>query len=285
MTNTLILGLMASTGLFAQSLQFEVASLRPSDARGQEQSVQVGLRMDGSQAHIARFTLKEYVAMAYRVRSPQVSGPEWISTDRFDLNAKLPSGATANDVPEMLQSLLVERFQLKVHREKKEFAVYALIQDPKNPLTVKELPADDAPAAPAVDIAGEGSAKGVSVNLGNGAYYTFANDKFEFHKVNMQTLAVSIERYVDRPVIDLTQLPGRYDITLPVTQEDFQALLMRAAINSGVQLPPQALRLLDGGSSASLFAAFQKVGLKIDARKSPLDMVVVDGGLKTPIDN
>src|SRR5215469_6023147 len=112
MTNTLILGLMASTGLFAQSLQFEVASLRASDVRSQDQSVQVGLRMDGSQAHIARFTLKEYIAMAYKVRSPQVSGPEWISTDRFDLNAKLPAGATANDVPEMLAVLLAERFQL-----------------------------------------------------------------------------------------------------------------------------------------------------------------------------
>jgi len=241
--------------------------------------------MDGSQAHIARFTLKEYVALAYRVRPVQVSGPEWISTDRFDLNAKLPAGATANDVPEMLQALLAERFQLKVHREKKDFPVYALIQDPKNPLTIKELAPDDTPQAAGLDIAAEGSAKGVSVNLGNGAYYTFANDKFEFHKINMQTLAVSVERYVDRPAVDLTQLTGRYDITLPVTQDDFQALLMRAALNSGVQLPPQALKLLDAGSAASLFAAFQKVGLKLDARKSPLDVIVVDASLKTPTDN
>jgi len=241
--------------------------------------------MDGSQAHIAKFTLKEYIAMAYKVRSPQVSGPEWISTDRFDLNAKLPAGATANDVPEMLAVLLAERFQLKIHREKKDFPVYALIQDAKNPLTIKELAPDDTPQTAGLNIAAEGSAKGVSVNLGNGAYYTFADDKFQFHKIDMQTLAYSVERYVDRPVVDLTQLLGRYDITLPVTQEDFQALLMRAAINSGVQLPPQALKLLDGGSGASLFAAFQKVGLKLDSWKSPLDVIVVDGGLKTPTDN
>jgi uncharacterized protein (TIGR03435 family) len=285
MTNTILLGLITSAGLFAQSPQFEVASLRPSDTTIVDNRVQVGLRMDGSQAHIAQFTLKEYVALAYRVKPVQVTGPDWVSTDRFDMNAKLPAGTTPNDIPEMLQALLAERFQLKVHREKKDFSVYALIQDPKNPLTIKELPADDTPPAPTVNVAGEGGPNGVSINLGNGAYYTFANDKFEFHKINMPSLVSSIERFLDRPVVDLTQLPGRYDITLPVTGEDYQSLLMRAAVNAGVQLPPQALKLIDGGSGASLFAAFQKVGLKLDSRKSPLDMIVVDGGLKNPIDN
>ncbi len=275
---------MATAGLFAQSLQFEVASLRPSEPRP-DQTVSVGLRMDGSQARIGQFTLRDYLAFAYRVKRDQVTGPEWISTTRFDLNAKLPDGATAAQVPEMLQALLVERLQIKMHREKKDFPIYALIKDPKNPLTLKPVTDQEAGAAPAVEIGGEGSAKGVSVNLGNGSYYFFADNKFEFKRVQMPTMATALERYLDRPVLDFTELPGRYDITLPIAAEDFQPLLIRAAVNSGVQLAPPIVRMADGVSNALLQDPMQKVGLKLEARKAPLDLIVVDSALRTPTDN
>jgi len=56
-------------------------------------------------------------------------------------------------------------------------------------------------------------------------------------------------------------------------------------VNSGVTLPPQALRVLDAGAPASLFDAVQQLGLKLDARKAPLDMLVIDQSLKTPTEN
>jgi len=62
-------------------------------------------------------------------------------------------------------------------------------------------------------------------------------------------------------------------------------MLIRAGVNAGVSLPPQALRLLDGASTPSLFDAMQKLGLKLEARKAPLDMIVVDDARKTPTEN
>jgi len=280
---------LATTMVFGQAppqrLEFEVASIRPA-APLTPQTAVVGLRLDGAQARIGAMTMKDYVAMAYRVKAYQVTGPDWISTERWDLNAKLPDGATASQIPEMVQSLLSDRFQMKVHRDQKDFPVYALIPG-KTPLKLKESPLDSAAgeARGAFSAVGSGSAAGVSVNLGNGTYYTFADNKFEIRKMSMAVLAGTLERYVDRPIIDMTGLAGTYDLTLNLTPEDYQAMLIRAAVSSGVVLPPQALRLMDGNSSASLLDALQQVGLKLDARKAPLDLVVIDQIQKTPTEN
>jgi uncharacterized protein (TIGR03435 family) len=242
--------------------------------------------MDGSHARIATFAVRDLIAMAYRVKNYQVSGPDWISTERFDINATLPSGSTANDVPEMLQSLLADRFQLKLHRDKKDFPVYALVMG-KGPLKLKE----DAPDADTdeskggFNVAASGSANGVSVNIGHGTYYTFADNKFEGKKMSMDILASMLERYVDRPIVNMTDLKSSYDLTITLTPEDYQAMLIRAAVNSGVVLPPQALRYMEGNNANSLFDAVQQVGLKLDARKAPLDFLIVDQVLKTPTEN
>jgi len=268
----------------ATKLEFEVASVRPSASSSQNQ-VTVGLHLDGSQARIFSFSLKELMARAYRVKAYQVSGPDWVGSDRFDLTAKLPAGATADQIPEMLQAVLLDRFQLKFHREKKDLPVYALVLA-KTPLKLKEAPAgveDDGP--PATNVAASGSSAGVSVDLGHGSSYTFANNKFEAKKLDMDMLAAMLERYMDRPIVNLTALKGKYDLTLEVTQEDYQAMLIRAALTAGLVMPPQALQLLDGNSTASLLDALQQAGLKLEARKSPIDILVVDQARKTPTDN
>ncbi len=271
----------------AVTLEFEVASVRPSAPQSADNRVDIGLHLDGSQARIASFTFKAFVAMAYRVKAYQISGPDWVGTDRFDLNAKLPAGATSDQIPEMLQALLADRFQLKFHRDKKELPVYALVLG-KTPLKLKEVPpspADEDNGPPATNVAASGSGAGVSVDLGHGSSYTFANNKFEAKKFGMDTLATTLERYVDRPIVNLTELKGKYDVTLEVTPEDYQAMLIRVAISAGLVLPPEALRLIDGNTPASLMDAIQQAGLKLDARKAPLDFLVIDQARKTPTDN
>ena len=113
----------------AQQPAFEVASIRSVQIGGSE--ISVGLRTQGDQVRIGAYTLREYVAIAYRVRPYQVTGPDWITEDRFDLQAKLPAGGTADQVPQMLQRLLDERFGLKTHRDKREMAVHALVRGSK----------------------------------------------------------------------------------------------------------------------------------------------------------
>jgi uncharacterized protein (TIGR03435 family) len=283
------LSVLASVAAFAQDapvrLEFEVASVRASPASRPEQ-VSIGLHMDGSQARIAFLDMRDYIAMAYRVRPSQVTGPDWIATERFDLTAKLPVGATTAQIPEMLQAFLVDRFHLKVRRDKKDVPVYALTVG-KPPLRLKEIPPDatDSESKSTVNAGGTGSAAGISVNLGNGSYYTFANNKFEAAKISMDILVRMLTAYVDRPILNLTELKGNYDLTLNLTPEDYRAMLIQSAVNNGVVLPPEALRLLDGNSVGSLFAAVQELGLKLDARKAPLDVLVIDQILKTPTDN
>jgi uncharacterized protein (TIGR03435 family) len=266
-------------------LQFEVASVRPSAASGPN-AVTVGLHLDGAQVRITTLTMRDYIAMAYRVRQYQVEGPDWITSEKFDLSAKLPAGSNSDQIPEMVAALLSDRFNLKFHRASKELPIYALIVG-KPPLNLHESAPDaaGADARPATNITAAGSEAGVSVDLGRGSYYTFSNNKFEIRTVNTDMLVRVLERYVDRPLIDQTGLKGTYDFDLPVTPEDYQTMLIRAAVNSGVVLPPQALQLLDNGSIASLTDGLEKAGLKMDARKAPLDMIVIDQISKTPTDN
>ncbi len=101
----------------------------------------------------------------------------------------------------------------------------------------------------------------------------------------MANVARGLELYTDRPIVDMTDLTGTYDFALEITAEDYQAMLIRAAVTAGLTLPPEAVRLLDGATLPSLFEAVQKVGLKLDARKAPLDVLVIDEARKTPTEN
>lgn len=225
--------------------------------------------------------------MAYRVKLYQISGPDWLSDDRFDIAATLPPGSSMAQFPEMVQHLLEERFQVKIHREKKDFPVYAL-EIAKNGLKMQESGPEQDPAADPkapLNFTGGGSAQGVSVTLGRGSWFTFSNGRFEAKRLTMASVAGVLERFMDRPVVDMTGLKANYDFIFDVTLEDYRAMLLRSAVVAGVSLPAEALRLLDGASNASLFDAVQKLGLKLDARKAPLDVLVVDDARKTPTDN
>lgn len=225
---------LAATLTFAQTSphpQFEVASIRPSVKTPQEQ-VAVGLHIDGAQVRVSQLTLKDYIVMAYRARFNQVSGPDWIAGDRFDIAATIPEG-TAAKIPEMLQTLLEERFQLKIHREKRDFPVYGLVLG-KGSLKITELPKDDAAQASApFDMKAGGSPNGVTVDLGGGRSWSFVPNKFEVHRLTMDDFASSLERFSDRMVVDMTGLKGRYDFAFDINPDHYQPMLIRSAIRGG----------------------------------------------------
>src|SRR5438105_14656249 len=113
---------------FAQNtprLEFEVASIRPSPPI--TMNVKVGVHIDGAQVSFTYVSLKDLIQSAYTLKNYQIVGPDWVGSERFDIAAKLPEGATREQVPAMLQSLLEDRFKLKFHRDSKEFPVYALL--------------------------------------------------------------------------------------------------------------------------------------------------------------
>jgi uncharacterized protein (TIGR03435 family) len=282
---TIALPILLACSSHAQ--QFEVASIRPSvqESGGQ---VNVGVHIDGAQVRVVSLSLRDYLAIAYRTKGNMISGPDWTGSERFNISATLPAGSNAAQLPEMFQALLADRFQVKLHKEQKEFPVYALVVG-KGSLKLKETPPDSDPdneePKGIVDATGGGSAAGVSVNLGHGSSWSFVPNRFEAKKLTMEQFAASLERFADRPIVDMTALKGQYDLAFDVNPEDYQPMLIRSAVYAGVALPPQALRLLGGSSSAALGDALQQIGLKLESRKAPLDVWVIDDALKTPTAN
>ena len=276
--------LLAAVPALAQKApQFEVASIRPTP-EGSTTSTGVGLRITDSQVHITGLSLRDYISMAYSLEPPQVIAPEWVAQQRFDISCNLPAGATREQVPQMLQVLLAERFQVKVHKESREFPIYALTVS-KGGLKVKGTPVDpNAPPPAAIEAGGSGSNAGVVINIGGGSFALVAS-KLEVRKLTMADLAGALSRFAERKTIDATGLTDRFDFSLDLSQEDYQFAMIRAAVNNGVTLPPQALRILETAPSNVLGQYIATIGLELEARKAPLEVVVVDSASKTPTEN
>ena len=283
---------------------FEVASVKPAAplSRSLMQSGQahVGMKIDAARVDIGGLSLAELIRVAYRVRSYQVSGPDWMASERFDVLAKLPEGASREQVPEMLQALLAERFKLKAHRESKEHAVYALVVGKNGPKLKDSAPDADAPATtddanPQVRVSGRGENTQVSISGGQiGTAHMSMGPGGTMHleapKMNMSALADTLSRFFDRPVVDLTELKGTYQLALDLSMED----LRTAALTMGIMGPgmgagrgavrPPADAASDPGG-LSIFAAVQQLGLKLEPRKVPIDFVVIDRLEKAPTEN
>jgi len=290
----LVLGTAASALLCAQTPpprpEFEVASIKPSTegpAAGGGQ-VHVGVQIDGAQVHCTYLTLKDFIRIAYDVKDYQITGPDWMTSERFDIHAKVPAGGRGH-FREMLQNLLADRFQVKLHRASKEFPVYAIVVG-KGGLKMKESPLDPESEGGdggrgAVNVSATGGRGGTTVNYGRGAYFTLADNKFVARKLTMPQLAESIGRFAERPVVDMTGLKGTYDLDLELTTEEYRLLLIRTALNAGVTLSPDVLKYAEGVSDEGLFKGLQGLGLKLESRKAPLEVLAVDSASKTPTAN
>jgi len=274
--------LLSAAALTAQGPAFEVASIRPTAP--DQNNVVVGVRITGAQLRVSRWPLKEYLSMAYRIRPQQISGPDSLSA-LWDISATIPAGVSQDKVPEMLQALLADRFQMKAHLEKKEFPVYAL-EVGKDGLKIKEAAPDPTAAGPvASNVQGTGGNNVVTLNGDDGSSFTLANNRVEVRRMTMERFANLVTRFLDRPVVDFTGLKGAYDLTLDIAPEDHAAMMVRAAVSQGVQLPPQALQAMNLGSLNPLKPGMEKAGFRLDARNALIDFLVVDSIAKAPTEN
>ena len=279
-TAILLLAPWLAFGQASPRPEFEVAAVRPAQTQTPGQNI--GLHIDGAQVRCTNLSLKDYIGMAYRLKFYQIVGPDWLASEKFDISAKLPSDAAASLIPEMLQALLADRFEMKAHRDARDLAVY-MLEAAKGGIRMKEAP--PVAAAGAVNIAAGGSQAGVGVDLGGGSFFSFGNNRLEGKKLTMAALADTLGRFMDGPVVDGTGLKGAYDLTLELSPEDYQAMMVRSALLVGVLLPPEAVRFAEGNSSASLATALLKVGLTTQPRKAPLEVLVIDHMLKAPGEN
>lgn len=271
--------------MFAQvpAVQFEAASIHSGTPNGPTGATPTaGVRMDGAQFH-AFLPLRALVLMAWKTGPYQIEAPEWMASQWYDIAAILPEGHKASESVEMLQALLLERFHMRVHRQTKDMPSFALTLM-RGGINAREDPLN--PVERSAEAVTSGSEMGSASRLPRGATWTAVDNQFVAKKFTMNALAAQLTRYLDRPVVDQTGLPAdaAYDLSLQLSSEDFLATRVRAALSAGFVPPAQAMKYLEA-TGDSLRESLAKAGLKLEDRKLPLEILVVDAVDRTPSEN
>lgn len=288
--DTIFLGCLLLTSLAAQTppprLEFDAVSVKPAEGLIAEKAASSGVRVDGAQIHMERSSTLGLITMAYNLRRYQVIGPDWLSGLRFNVDAKLPAGAKRSQVPEMVQSLLAGRFGMKFHNESRELPVYGLVTVGAG-TKLKDLtdPNEAAVGEGAAESKGYGGPGGMGATSSDGTSYAFKDGKFEGKKLSMVRLASILSCCIDLPVIDMTGLKGKYDVSFPLPDDVIRGLIMRAFLAGGGAGSPEMQQRVDALDDSPLFDGLLSLGLKLERRKMPAPVMVIDSILKTPTEN
>jgi uncharacterized protein (TIGR03435 family) len=264
---------------------FEVASVKPAEldpAKLMAGQQKIGATIDAARVDLRSLSLEDLIRTAYRVKSFQVAGPEWLASQRFDIAAKLPEGAKRSEIPEMLQTLLEQRFHLTSHHAMKELPAFALVVA-KSGAKLKESPDDsDAGSPNAIQSNTTLDSKGGVTNAGpNGIVKQTTGPEgmhLDIQKMSMTGLAELLVRLTDRPVADATDLKGKFDFVIDLSREEL-VTLVRASGQAMAAAPPEA------SGQITLAQSLERLGLKLETRKQSVEMLVIDRIEKMPTEN
>ncbi len=228
---------------------FDVASVRPSQQEvGPDYNNQIFYTPDGFTGR--NVTLKRLIAEAWNCQLDQILGPPWLDRNEYDIVARMPEGASRQQVSLMLRSLLSSRFRLKVHSETRPMRVYEL--------TVSQKGLEIHPLAP-----------GAAATPGSG---------FHFHG-DMRQFADLLAVQLSIPAADNPNVPVRAGGSeIPVLDKTG----LQGIYDFGVDMRPE---LGIDGFTAWKRALEDQLGLKIESRKSDVEMVVVEDAIKLPTAN
>jgi uncharacterized protein (TIGR03435 family) len=284
-----------------------------------------GARVDGSRAAYTYMSLKDLVAEAYKVKAYQVTGPAWLGSERFDIVAKIPDGAQKDDAPAMLRALLEERFKLTASSNNQEHPVLGLVVGKGGPklkeAAVPTAPAEpideNAPLKPGeftlqgpdgpirVTRNADGSMK---MNMGAKGTITQRIDMAN-QTVHMESSLVTMGGFADmltnmmqmgggggQQVVDMTDLKGNYEVAVDFSLADLMVMARERAREMGISLPGAPASIVaadnmpasgvtDPAGRSSVYASVEKLGLKLEPRKAPVEQVIVDHVEKVPTEN
>ncbi len=314
--------LITGIAAFAQTRPaFEVATVKPAapldvaklaTAIQAGEKLKIGAHVEGDRAEYTYVALRDLISLAWRVQPYQISGPDWLGNTRFDIVAKIPAGAAKDDVPEMLQSLLEDRFKLSVHKASAEHPVLGLVVAKGGP-KLKEsagTPApfdENAPLRPG-ETKMEGPEGPVRMSIGKDGSATIdmgAKGRMSY-SVNPATRSMHLEGSMitmsgfanmltqlsqtggtaGRRIVDMTGLKGYYQVSIDFGLAD----LLNMARAAGFDIPPGAGGpgigvASDPGGSSSITEAVQALGLKLESRKAVIEQLIVDHAEKSPAEN
>jgi len=250
--------LLAASAAFGQSADtpapaFDVASVKASqpgaagERRGRE-----NIQVSPGTVTMRNVSLKACIRWAWHVSEYQVAGPDWLDSQRYEIAGKAAGPATEDQLRLMMQALLQERFKLALHRQTKELSAYLLVVG-KNGPKVHESKTEGETSI-------ETNQKQMSVSV---------------QRAPVSQLVEMLSNVLRAPVIDMTGLKGRYDISLNVAK---YAADMAAQGKSIESTPMDTMALITTVLQGEL-------GLKLEAKKMPLDVLIVDHAEKSPVEN
>jgi uncharacterized protein (TIGR03435 family) len=247
--------ILAASVSAAHGQSFEVATVKAGAPVpiGENININLGTVRNGTLT-LTNATLSDCLKFAYELTSDsQIAGPDWIRNkeQRYDVVAKAAQDTPRDQILRMLQTLLIERLKIGMHREPREMNYYAFVPSKKG---VKIQPSSE---------------------TGSGANDRNAGGHIVRRQISMTMLATLIARFeLHSVVLDMTGLKGNYTVDLEWTP----AIRNASASNTNTNL--------DTPTGPSIFTAVQEqLGLRLESRKGPVDVLVIDHAEKIPAEN
>jgi uncharacterized protein (TIGR03435 family) len=295
---------LSAAGAFAQTArpEFEVASVKPAPPPS-DNRIRISMAggpgtPDPGRINFEFVNLRMVLAQAYNVKDYQISGPAWLDSERFNITAKVPQGATKEQFRVMLQNLVADRFKLTLHRERKDLPAFSLIVAKNGPKLKPSAP-DDPNASPAatadalpppgrMPMGKDGFPQMPPGARGRGLRMMMmpGRARLSGDAMTVTQFCDALSQQLDRAVVDNTGLTGKYDLelTFEPDQNRMMAGLGRGGPGPGDGGPPHETPAAE--APATIFTAIQEqLGLKLDPKKEAVEVLVIDHMEKTPIDN
>lgn len=315
--------------VFGQSRpSFEVATIKPSAPLDQAkvmaaiqkgEKLPAGATITSNRAEYLFMDLKSLLTYAYGVKPYQITGPDWMSNTRFDIEAKLPDGSSKSDAAAMLRTLLEDRFQLVTHTATEDHPVLAIVvgkNGPKlKPSADKPVPIDkdtplrpgevkmdgpDGPVRGRIDMATMSSVIDMGLK-GKMAYkidVAAKSVRIDFRMTTLPGFADMTTQLLTqlagpasggapvRQIVDMTGIQGNYDASLEISLSDLQATALAQAFGQNAPATAATTGVApDPGSGSTLTQALDSMGLKLESRKAPVQQFIVDHIEKVPTEN
>jgi uncharacterized protein (TIGR03435 family) len=257
-------------------LSFEVASIKPSMSGRPRIAQEPGGRFVATGV-----PLQVLMRSAYTGQGLQFSGmPAWTESDLWDIEAKaadgtvpprrlIPDLTTPDTMALMLQSLLEDRFQLKMHHEMKEMPVYELTIA-KGGLKIELSEDQTPPQFPDPGTVPPQASAAIPRGL-----MRMGRGEIEATSISFSNLLASLSALLGRRVIDKTGLQGLYDMKLQWTPDAFSAAGL-GPFAPGMPRGPEPPPPFDPGGLSIVTAIQEQLGLKVDSTKAPVEVTVID---------
>jgi uncharacterized protein (TIGR03435 family) len=306
----------------ASEMRFDVATIRPVAALNPQDvasgKLTLGVTTSENRVTIHYVSIADMAASAWEVKSNDVKGPAWIGEQRFEITGLLPDGATGKDIPQLLRSLLRDRFKMVAHKEFKETQVYALLEsrgghkmkpspelapppppDSNKPDLSQSDPDPSKQTGPGMTVNGQRmdvkqtssgpNGTNVSISGGNNGAQKVSvspdgNMHMEIERLTMKELAEQLNLLLDMPVQDHTGLDGSFQVELDMSRADLMGMMNKMGM-----LPPEAQAQLSKiavtDSGGAILASLAKMGLRLEKQKASVPTLTIESVEKGPTEN